>query len=172
MAELAALQKYQPCLLDRLCDEEPDKTVESSSQRVVPLSRYKNGVLRDIQWLLNASTHVADPDDEFDLSNFPLASRSVVNFGMRNMSGLAAAGLDASEVERHLIDAIERFEPRINRRSLRIKSITDPAHAGVNSIAFEISGELWADPMPQHLMFKTKIDLETGQCLGDRPDGP
>lgn len=161
---------YQPCLLDRLCDEEPDKKVESASQRIVSVSRYKRAVMRDIEWLLNASAHVPDPDDEFDLSHFPLASRSVLNFGMRNLSGLVAASLGLSEVERHLLDALERFEPRINRRSLRVRSIAG-AQAGVNAFAFEISGELWADPMPQHMVFKTSIDLETGHCVGDRPDG-
>ena len=55
MADLTPLERLQPCLLDRLTDDEPKNSEESRTQRVVSLSRYKKGVLRDMEWLLNSS---------------------------------------------------------------------------------------------------------------------
>jgi type VI secretion system protein ImpF len=41
-----------------------------------------------------------------------------------------------------------------------------------NVVSFELYGELWANPIPEKLFIKTKIDLETGQCnLGDGGNG-
>ncbi len=59
MAELTPLEKLQPCLLDRLTDDDPKNGEESRAQRVVSLSRYKRGVLRDLEWLFNTD---ARPD--------------------------------------------------------------------------------------------------------------
>ena len=38
--------------------------------------------------------------------------------------------------------------------------------------SFEIEGELWANPLPEHLHLKTAVDIETGLCvLGDAANG-
>lgn len=165
MPELTPLEKLQPCLLDRLTDDEPKNPNESRSQRVISLQRYKRGVFRDLHWLFNAAAHLPEEGQaRFRLSDYPEALRSVINFGMRQLSGAFAPNL--TELERHLADAIELFEPRIDK--LRVKASTER-----NLIILEIHGELWAQPMSEELFVKTKIDLETGQCiLGDRADGP
>src|ERR1051325_11799347 len=112
MAELTPFEKLQPCLLDRLTDDYPQNTQETRSHRVVPLSRYKRGVLRDLEWLLNASAHLpGEGGNRWRLEDFPEAERSVLNFGTRQLSGLFAP--DMHELERHLSDALQLFEPRI-----------------------------------------------------------
>jgi type VI secretion system protein ImpF len=50
---LTPLDRLQPCLLDRLTDDQPEKHEESRTQRIVSLQRYKAGVLRDLEWLFN-----------------------------------------------------------------------------------------------------------------------
>ena len=61
MAEgLTPLDKLQPCLLDRLTDDEPGKREESRGQRIISLQRYKAGVLRDLEWLFNSIGHFPD----------------------------------------------------------------------------------------------------------------
>lgn len=160
------LEKLQPCLLDRLTDEEPDKTEESRNQRVVSLQRYKRGVLRDLEWLLNTSAHLPEEGSKrVRLSDYPEAYRSVLNFGSRHLCGLLAP--DTGELERQLHDAIHFFEPRILRHSLTVKAVMDH-----QAVAFDIQGEIWANPIPEHLFIKTKIDLETGQyAFGGSGDG-
>jgi len=166
MAELTPLEKLQPCLLDRLTDDEPEKTEESRNQRIISLQRYKRGVLRDLEWLFNASAHLpVEGREEFRLSDYPEAQRSVINFGTRQLCGLIAPNMD--ELERELCEAIQLFEPRILNHTLTVKA-TIERHV----VSFEMFGELWANPIPEKLFIKTNIDLETGQCnLGDAGNG-
>ena len=166
MAELTPLEKLQPCLLDRLTDEEPDKTDESRNQRIISHQRYKRGVLRDLEWLFNASAHLPEEGtDKFRLSDYPDAFRSVINYGTRQLCGLIAPNME--ELERELLEAIALFEPRIIRNTLLIK-----ANIERHIVSFEISGELWANPISEKLFIKTKMDLETGQStLGDATNG-
>lgn len=162
MAELTPSEKLQPCLLDRLTDEDPTTTVESRVQRVINLARYKRGVLRDLEWLLNASAHLPEEGGQhLRLADFPEAYRSVLNYGSRQLCGLIAPDMDL--LERELTGALHVFEPRILKGSLVVKA-TMERHV----IAVEIQGQLWANPLPEQLFVKTKIDLESGQTiLGD-----
>jgi len=163
MNDTTPLERIQPCLLDRLTDDDPGNPQESRHQRVVQLPRYKRGVLRDLEWLFNCSAHLPEEGrKKFHIDFFPKAARSVVNYGTRHLCGLAAP--DMRELERQMTDAILLFEPRILRNSLNVKAFMER-----NMISFEIRGELWANPIPEHLFISTKIDLETGQvALGDR----
>jgi type VI secretion system protein ImpF len=166
MAELTPLEKLQPCLLDRLTDDEPANREESRLQRVVSPQRYRAGVLRDLEWLFNAHPYPhPEGKDVLRPENYPEAYRSVINFGTRQVSGLAAP--DLKRLQDDLREAVRVFEPRITPRSLTI-------HADVerNFVTFDVQGDLWALPLPEHLHLKTKLDLETGQCLlGDAPHG-
>jgi type VI secretion system protein ImpF len=166
MAELTAIEKLQPCLLDRLTDEEPGKQEESRSQRVVSLQKYRRGVLRDLEWLFNTHAYLTlEGMETFNLKDYPEAYRSVINFGTRQLCGVMSPNLERLQEE--MSEAIQVFEPRITPRSLVI-------HADMerNMVSFDIAGELWANPLPEHLHVKTTVDLETGQSLlGDAPHG-
>src|SRR5687768_14305824 len=120
MPELTPLEKLQPCLLDRLTDDEPKNSNESRVQRVVSVQKYKRGVLRDLEWLFNSAAHLPEEGSrKFRLSNYPEALRSVLNFGTRQLCGMFAP--EMRELESQLTDAIRLFEPRIIRNSLRVK---------------------------------------------------
>lgn len=166
MAELTPIEKLQPCLLDRLTDDEPLKQEESRSQRVVSQQKYRRGVLRDLEWLFNTNAYLRDETLEgFRLEDYPEAWRSVLNFGTRQLTGLIAPDLE--ELRDQLSEAIQFFEPRIVPRSMSIN-----VNQERNTVSFEIHGDLWANPLPEHLFIKTKVDLETGQCLlGDASNG-
>jgi type VI secretion system protein ImpF len=156
MAELTPQEKLQPCLLDRLKDDEPEKSEESRDQRVISLGRYKQGLKRDLEWLLNTSAHLPEEDGQLRLSDYPEAYRSVLNYGSRQLCGLLAP--DVSELERQLFEAIQFFEPRILRHSLTVKAVMDH-----QAVAFEIEGDIRPNHLAHNLFIKTKIDLETGQ---------
>ena len=166
MAEPTPIEKLQPCLLDRLTDDEPLKQEESRSQRVVSQQKYRRGVLRDLEWLFNTNAYLCEEGlEDFRLRDYPEAWKSVLNYGTRQLTGLVAP--DMEELRVQLAEAIEFFEPRIVPRSMVIN--TNIEH---NLVQFEIQGDLWANPLPEHLYIKTKVDLETGQCqLGDAGNG-
>lgn len=160
MVELNSMERLQPCLLDRLTDDEPDKTEESRHQRVISIKRYKESVERDLMWLLNASAHLpveGQEDRQFKLGDYPEAFRSVLNYGTRQLAGLVAPDMRAMEAQ--LLQALQAFEPRIIRRSLEVR-----ARLERNQLTIELHGQLWADPMPEELYMSTRIDIETGQC--------
>src|SRR6266550_2487032 len=118
MPELVVVEKLQPCLLDRLTDDEPRNSQESRAQRVISLQRYRQGVLRDLQWLFSASAHLPhEGDHTFSLEDFPDAHRSVINFGVKHLFGVLSPNMRA--LEQQLTEALYTFEPRIVRNSLK-----------------------------------------------------
>jgi type VI secretion system protein ImpF len=165
MSDLTPLEKLQPCLLDRLTDDEPTKQEESRNQRVVSIQKYRRGVLRDLEWLFNTHGYLSLGTESFDLKDYPEAWRSVINFGTRQLCGLAAP--DMAHLQDELGEAIQMFEPRITPRGLTIHADMDR-----NLVTFEVDGDLWANPLPEHLHVQSIVDLETGQSLiGDSPHG-
>jgi type VI secretion system protein ImpF len=155
----AFAEKIQPCLLDRLTDDAPESLKESRSARTISIQRYREGVLRDLSWLLNARARMK----EEGLKEFPEAAHSVLDFGIRDLCGEVASSLDIRELEHDLAAAIREFEPRILPRTLTVTAVAVPG-ATANVLAFEIRGELWATPMPEQLYIRTEIDLDTAQC--------
>jgi type VI secretion system protein ImpF len=158
MSDSVANDRLQPALLDRLTDEQPQSKVESRDQRVVSMRRLRESVLRDLAWLLN-TTPLSQTED---LSEFPLVRDSVIDYGIRDLAGLTLSGIDPHDLERAIRDSIVRFEPRIEKKSIRVTAVMpdDPQHR--NALAFEIEGDLWGQPLPTRLYLKSEVDLEDG----------
>jgi type VI secretion system protein ImpF len=157
MAELTPSERLQPSLLDRLTDEEPAKNQESRKARVLSVNRLREGVLRDIAWLLNSANL---PEEDLE-ANYPFVARSVVNYGLPDLAGLTTSGVNVGELEQIVKQALWDFEPRIIRETLRVRARAD-GEMSHNALVFEIEGELWAQPIPLEMLLKTEIDLETG----------
>jgi len=155
MAELFPKERLQPSLLDRLADDEPEKKVESRDKRILSFTKLKQSVMRDLEWLLNAGCL----ETTQDLSNYPQVKKSVLNYGLQDLSGTTASNVDSTTLERMLRQAIVNFEPRILADSLRVRVANRDKH---NTIIFEIEGELWSQPTPERLYLKTILDLELG----------
>ena len=124
------------------------------------MARYRQAVLRDLAWLLNTASHIeSDGLDDFDE-----VPTSVLNYGVRDVTGLTMSGMSAEDVERQMIEAIRRFEPRVNPDSLSVKTMVDSGAMNSRAIQLEVHGDLWARPVPEALYIKTEVDLETGEC--------
>ena len=74
-----------------------------------------------------------------------------------------AESVSAGKLEQDILQAIEAFEPRIDRSTLVVELKGDPKSKAKNDLVIEIRGELWARPMPEEFLVKTTIDLETGE---------
>lgn len=167
MAELLN-SKLQPCLLDRLTDNEPRNQRESIEDRTFSFDRYRRSVIRDLQMLMNTPRPEFDEDVLEDCSQ--LAS-SVLNYGVQNLCGRVSNGLDLNELSRNLRKAISIYEPRINASSLRVEAVIDPWKQTGNELTFKVSGDLWANPLPRELIVLTSLDLETGNITLSEPKG-
>jgi len=158
MNERPVIERLQPCLLDRLTDNDPSRKNESRDARVVSLRQYKSAVLRDLSNLLNSKAR--PPDDP--IHEFPEVSRSVLNYGLRDLCGLSISNLRTAEIIDELEKAILIFETRILKNSLSVNIASSLQGSGIRSICFEIEGEIWAQPLPDHLYVKTEVDIESG----------
>lgn len=159
MADDNLYKRIHPCLLDRLQDDDAANKVESRGARVVSIQSYRAGVLRDLSWLFSTSAHLpvegTKPGTEFRIGDFPEVERSVLNYGIRHLFGLTAPDMRA--LEDSLYDAICIFEPRIIKDTLSVRAVMEN-----QMVSFEIAGDLWANPIPEKLYIKTKIDIEAG----------
>ena len=155
MAELAPRERLQPSLLDRLTDDEPDQRVEPRERRVLSIRTLREGVLRDLAWLLNTTNLLSVTD----VQKLPYVSNSVINYGMPDISGISVAGLNLADLERCIRQAIWDFEPRLVRSSVSVKAIASSAGEN-NKIMFEIEADMWAQPYPERLYLKTELDID------------
>lgn len=158
MSEIFSNETLQPSLLDRLADDEPSEKKESREKRVLSTKQLRLSVIRDLSWLLNSSNREVMGDMEF----YPYVKDSVLNYGMPDLSGRVAVGMDIGQLEKMLKQTIAFFEPRIIKKTLSVKVLrTDGMDR--TAINFDIEADLWAQPLPLHLYLKTELDLETGE---------
>jgi type VI secretion system protein ImpF len=156
MAELTPKEHLQPWLLDRLQDDNPAEDEEPREERIWSVQKLKKSVLRDLEWLLNTGCLSTTQD----LSDYPQAKHSVLNYGIQDLTGTTISSLNRTTLEDTLRQAILDFEPRIIPKSLRVRVLDmEPNH-----ITFEIEGELWTIRIPERLYLKTIINLETGNA--------
>lgn len=158
MAELLPQERLQPALLDRLTDDAPEEKEESREKRVLSLAQLRASVLRDISWLLN-TVHLQATQD---LSAWPHAASSTVNYGIPDLAGSNVAGRNTFALERAVKQAILDFEPRILPDTLNVTVRIDAEQMNRHAMLFIIEGSLWAQPVPLSVYLKTELDLETG----------
>ncbi len=158
MAELTLKERLQPALLDRLADDFPERHDEPRELRSLTLKQFRQSVLRDLAWLLNAD-NMSYSDA---LNEHPEAASSVINYGIPSLTGKTVSNTDVEQLEMLLRKAIRDFEPRILEDSLRVRIDVSDTQTRRSAIAFYIEGDLWAQPAPEHLYIKTEFDLETG----------
>lgn len=171
-------ERINPCLLDKLLLEEgklPRGTLN------MPLSRYVESVARDLTDLLYEKTHSPDLPlfrsrrhgasglhslelDELTLADFPEASRSVLTYGLPDMSGKTQSDFDLAAIERLLEERIRFFEPRFNPDTLRVQVLPFEAAANSLRLQFKIVAELWAFPKIEQIDWTGEVDLVSGQC--------
>nr|WP_315392888.1 type VI secretion system baseplate subunit TssE [uncultured Duganella sp.] len=159
MAELAPRERLQPGLLDRLTDDEPQHSSESRERRVLSLRTLREGVLRDLAWLLNTTNLLSVVES----ARLPHVANSVLNYGIPVMSGNAVSGLNVAQLERGIRQAIWDFEPRLIRATVTVKARLSTTEK--NTLTFDIEADMWAQPYPERLYLKTELDLERGAVL-------
>lgn len=158
MAELLPQERLQPSLLDRLTDYEPANKAESREQRVLSTQRLRESVLRDVGWLLNTVQMAATQP----LEEFPQVARSVLNFGVPDMAGTHLSGRNVPALERQITMALNQFEPRILKKSMKVTMTVKSGETDRRALTFTVVGDLWAQPVPQSMFLKTQLDLDTG----------
>ncbi|MFO1126843.1 MAG: type VI secretion system baseplate subunit TssE [Rhodospirillales bacterium] len=169
MAELLPRERLQPALLDRLTDHDRQNSKETLKERVLTMRQLRNSVLRDLGWLLNTINYQA----AHGLDDYPLVARSVLNYGLPELTSRIVASMTPRELEAVVKQAIIHFEPRILPGTVRVRAMVSPDLMNRHAVGFEIEGDLWAHPTPLHLVIKTEVDMETGHAaVAGAPSDP
>lgn len=152
-----------PVLLDRLTDEQPENRKREPMQaRIMSRKAYREGILRDLRWLLNST----NSDATIDFAGHEEAERSVINYGMASLAGLLASNIDRAQLESRIRRSIVEFEPRILPNTLEVHvTASEQALDSHNVLAVVIRGQLWSIPYPLEMLLRSDIDLETGQVV-------
>jgi type VI secretion system protein ImpF len=160
MPELTPMESLQPCLLDRLTDDAPGQAQESGMQRIFSSRRFVAAVQRDLLWLFNTPAHTLNSE----IYEYPEVAGSVLNYGFRNCCGKSMSSRDVADMEEHIVEVIRKYEPRILAHTIEVQ-----VEAEDGQLTFEIRGQLWAQPVPEELLLKTVVDLNTGRFIfGDQ----
>ena len=143
----------------------------------------RDAVLQELSWLLSTSSFEstmawkqqrgsgpAGAPERFvnapvDLAHYPDIMTSVVNYGLRDITGQVGIRATPKQIGRVIEEAIERFEPRIMPESLDVIVRVDRDRDGddePNCVSIEIRATVWGNPLPQALYLKSLLDVETG----------
>jgi len=143
-------------ILDRLADEDPrTPSAEAPLSRAESVRMLRNGVRRDLEWLLNTCR---TPEEAG--STLPETENSVYNFGLPDFSSYAIASVkDQTRLVRVLQNAVKVFEPRL--ANIRIVPL-EINPKGLRTMRIRIEGLLMMDPAPEHISFDTTLQLTTG----------
>jgi type VI secretion system protein ImpF len=148
-------------LLDRLVDRSKDKdsdyaaSGDESSNRSDSFRRFKDGVKRDLEWLLN-TRQTPDPADE----EYPELQLSLFNYGLPDITSIGLhSSRDRDRMLRMLETTVRRFEPRISG----VKVSLEPPSANSRTLRFRIDGMLRVDPAPEPVTFNTVLEITSGQ---------
>ena len=158
MAELTPKERLLPSLIDRLTDERPKDREENRHQRAGNIGSLRESVLRDLEWLMNT----VNMESVIDFDAYPELKNTVLNYGMPGLSGSTINDAERNSIKNLIKDAIEAFEPRIMKNTLRVSLLTDEDMVNPHAIAFQIEGTMWGRPMPEALFLRTELDLELG----------
>ena len=142
-------------VLDRLTDEAPREPADPHISREESARRFRQSVLRDLDWLLNTrrTSVVADVEGE--------VHDSVYEFGLRDFSGLSTSTADwRQRLLADVQDAIRRFEPRL--ANVNVELSDGGANPATHQVRFVISATLLMDPSPEQVVFDTLLEVASG----------
>jgi len=143
-------------VFDRLIDADPRNSSEAPLTRAQSVRALRDGVRRDLEWLLN-TRQVAFPPPE----GLRELHRSVYVYGLPDFSGYNLGAIAAeTRLTRHLQAALKFFEPRLAR--VRVVPV-EPLEAKTRTFRFRIEALLMMDPAPEHISFDTVLQLTTSQ---------
>lgn len=163
MSDKMIAERLQPSLLDRLTDNEPGEQTERREDRVIDLRQLREIIQRDLSWLLNTSNNANLIDEE----RYPHVAESVVNYGIREVSGDYSTTQRAEMIRKSIAAAVRLYEPRIHPGSLDVQLRVD-AEMRQTIIYFDIRADMWAQPMPMELYLRSQIDVTTGELELER----
>lgn len=155
MARTELERSVRPSLLDRLTDEEPDRSAEPPVTREASVRLYRASVLRDVEWLLNArrTPEPAPPALRH-------VRRSAYEYGLPDTLAIPVATREGRErLVQWLEQTLATFEPRL--ADIRV-TLLGADQGQAPQVRFAVAATLRMDPSPERVLFDTVFDIASG----------
>lgn len=105
-----------------------------------------------------------------DLTDLPYVARSVLNYGLPDLSPVTLGADDVDVVGSNLKAALLRHEPRLNRQSLTVEREGESEDAA-QRVRFKVHADLISRPLDIPVGFVAEVDLGAGKVLLPRFPG-
>ena len=135
-------------LLDRLTSHEEWPTTRNASLRM-----YREGIKRDVEWLLNSRKPVVA-----ELEGRPMASKSVFNYGLPELTSFSGSHQDPGALLIAIRQTLLNFEPRI--RGPQVFLVRTDVLA--RSVRFHVEGKLVFENGEEDISFDTVLEVTNG----------
>lgn len=136
-------------------DEEASVGARNARRQGIDEEMLRQHLRQDLQVLLN-TVNLASA---VPLDDAPHVRRSIVNYGLVDLSDRGEAALASEEVIRCVRETLIAYEPRLLPGSLDIAVMSQPDHV-TRCLRLQISAELQSDPVDFSL--EVEAELETG----------
>lgn len=151
-------------LFDRLVSDDDDAPQVMLGQRMTRRHRtthleiLRGQIERDLLDLLGTRRMSAG----FDLSAWPRIEKSVLNYGIPDLSGSTGSSIDVRQLQRQLTKVIKWFEPRLQPDTLSVTcKVKDYA---ARDVLVEIEAMFGVDDELESFAMGVSICLGSGQC--------
>jgi type VI secretion system protein ImpF len=145
-------------VLDRLFDAAPGSAQEAPFESRFDLNRHKLAVARDLEALLNARSLELD---ETRSERFPLAGRSLLAYGIPDLSSLSLLNPEhRARLQDQILQTIDRFEPRLAQVRVELDLPADSNRV----LRFRVEAVLRIHPNQPPVVFDAVLKLSSNTC--------
>ena len=156
MARTEIERTVRPSLLDRLTDNELAIAGDPSITREESERRYRIGVQRDVEALLNTRRRM-HPAPEW----CPELRSSLFDFGLIDTTSIPVGTKSGRDrLLSALQDAIARFEPRLGQTRVRL---LEAEQLRAPQLRFVVEAVLLMDPGREDIVFDTVLEVASGE---------
>ena len=164
METLSGNHRPSSSLFDRLINDADEGLAVGLGQkmtrrhRTAQLAVLRGQIQRDLFDLLSTRRMAADTD----LSAWPMIEKSVLNYGIPDLSGTTGSSIDLRKLQRDLADVIKDFEPRLLPDTLAVTCrISDGPH---QDVLVDIDALYGVDDELESFTVGIAISLGSGEC--------
>ena len=136
-------------LLDRLTANSAWPVTRGASLRL-----FREGLRRDVEWLLNTRR----PQSGL-FESFPLACKSVLNYGLPDLTQMPGRRESAEALILAILNAIRTFEPRIYEPEVSLAT----SETNARTLRFQVRGVLRLETGDESVTFDTRLEMASGE---------
>lgn len=151
---MSSQHKLLPSLLDRLLDDRPHQSMESSSQRLCSLADYKASIVRDLEILVNTRQSLVAGE----LEGFVNLGGTILDYGMPDFTSRSV--LDPQDrllIQRQLEKAITVGDRRF--RSVKVQLLAQ--QTGQRMLTFRVDAVLRLQDISRQVSFDAVLQVNT-----------